>query len=94
MYSVSGELLQTYSTDGDSEAGLAEPFICDDDDDGSVLIADRFNSRLQVMTKQGEFSVVDLQPRVSKPRAAVLFNNYLYVISGEDVTLKKYVNAC
>ena len=81
VYSLSGELLQTYGTsERDGGAGqLNYPYICTDDDDGSVLIADRGNDRLQVMSEQGEFSVLQLQPPVSQPRGAVLFNNQLYV---------------
>ena len=74
VYSLSGELLQTYGTSGVGDAGQ---FICNDDDDGSVLITD--NDKLQVMSEQGEFSVLQLQPPVSRPRSAVLFNNQLYV---------------
>ena len=54
VYSLSGELLQTYGTRGRGDAGQLDcPFISDDDDDGSVLIADRDNDRLQVMSEQG-----------------------------------------
>ena len=82
VYSLSGELLQTYGTRGRGDAGQLDfPFISDDDDDGSVLIADGLNDRLQVMSEQGEFSVLQLQPPVSQPRSAVLFNNHLYVTS-------------
>ena len=82
VYSLSGELLQTYGTRGRGDAGQLDcPYISDDDDDDSVLIADNGNDRLQVMSEQGEFSVLQLQPPVSRPRCAVLFNNQLYVAS-------------
>ena len=82
IYSLSGELLQTYGTPGRSDVGQLDcPFISDDDDDGSVLIADCGNNRLQVMSEQGEFSALQLQPPVSRPRRAVLFNTQLYVVS-------------
>ena len=89
VYSLSGELLQTYGTRGRGDAGQLDcPFISDDDDDGSVLIADRDIDRLQVMSEQGEFNVLQLQPPVSRPsvsqpRSAVLFNNQLFVTSRE-----------
>ena len=80
VYSLSGELLQTHGRRGTEHAGgLSYPYISDDDDDGSVLIADQRNHRLQVMSEQGEFSVLQLKPVVSGPRSAVLFNNQLYV---------------
>ena len=69
---------------------LHTPYICADDDDGSVLIAGYINGRLQVMSEQGEFSVLQLQPPVSGPRIAVLFNNQLYVAKF-DGSLHKYM---
>ena len=75
-------MLQTYGRSGRGDAGqLSSPVISNDDDDGSVLIADRDNNRLQVMSEQGEFSVLQLQPSVSEPRSAALFDNRLYVTS-------------
>ena len=86
VYSLSGELLQTYGTSGCGDAGQ---FICNDDDDGSVLITD--NDRLQVMSEQGEFSVLQLQPPVPGLCSAVLFNNNLYVTSSAyNNTICKY----
>ena len=84
-------MLQTYGTPGRSDVGQLDcPFISGDDDDGSVLIADWGNNRLQVMSEQGEFSVLQLQPPVSRPRSAVLFNNNLYVTSYDKKAIYKY----
>ena len=92
VYSLSGELLQTHGERGRGNAGrLKYPYICTDDDDGSVLIADCQNNRLQVMSEQGEFSVLQLQPPVSQPRIAILFNNQLYMTSFWGQTLLKYI---
>ena len=89
VYSLSGELLQTHGTRGCDDNGQLEyPFIRDDDDDGSVLIAD--NGRLQVMSKQGEFSVLQLQPPVSRPSSAVLFNDHVFTTSWIQKTIYKY----
>ena len=91
VYSLSGELLQTYRTRRGGDAGrLCTSFISDNDDDGSVLIADWINDRLQVMSEQGEFSVPQLQPPVSGPSSAVLFNRHLYVTSIFDNHIHKY----
>ena len=91
VYSLSGELLQTCGTRGRGDAGqLYWPFVSDDDDDGSVLIADYGNDRLQVMSEQGEFSVLQLQPPVSRPCGAVLFKNNLYVASIDHNQIHKY----
>ena len=82
VYSLSGKLLQTHGTCGSGDAGhLYYPCISDDDDDGSVLIADCGNHRLQVMSEQGEFSLLQLPPPELRPGSAVLFNNQLYVTS-------------
>ena len=79
VYLLSGKLLQTYGK-------LGCPFISDNDDDGSMLIADWSNDILQVMSEQGEFSALQLQPPVSGPHGAVLFNNQLYVTSSPNLT--------
>ena len=62
----------------------------DDDDDCSVLIVDWGNDRLQVMSEQGEFTVLQLQPPVSRPRSAVLFKNNLIVASIDKFQIHKY----
>ena len=91
VYSLSGELLHTYGKSGKGDAGTFDwAFICADDDDGSVLIADHDNNRLQVMSEQEEFSVLQLQPPVSRPRGAVLFNNKLYVTSEDKNQIYRY----
>ena len=92
VYSLSGELLQTHGARGRAESGqLCGPHISDDDDDGSVLIADYGNDRLQVMSEQGEFSVLQLQPPVSHTRSAVLLNNHMFVTSAVNKkTIYKY----
>ena len=84
VYSLSGgELLRTHTASDLGDTGdtgqFYRPIISDDDDDGSVLIADCHNDRLLVMSEQGEFSVLQLQPPVSQPLRAVMFNNQLYV---------------
>ena len=91
VYSLNGMLLHTHGTRGSDDAGqLHCPYIGDDDDDGSVLIADWGNDRLQVMSEQGEFSVLQLQPPVSRPRSAVLFNNQLYVTTARSFSANIY----
>ena len=93
VYTLSGELLLSIgaSIHGYGDAGyLAHPYISDDDDEGSVLIADTGNDKLKVMSEQGEFSVLQLQPPVSRPRSAVLFNNQLYVTSHNEKLIAKY----
>ena len=84
-------MLQTYGTRGrGDEDKLNCPFIGDDDDDGSVLIVEYHINRLLVMSEQGEIGVLQLQPPVSGPRSAVLFNNQLYVTSWDDEAIYRY----
>ena len=91
VYSLTGRLLRTHDSKGSGDAGQFNyPYICCDDKDGSVLIADEGNNRLQVMSEQGEFSVLQLQPPVSRPCGTVLFNNNLYVVSYDRSTVNKY----
>ena len=90
-YSFSGEFRQIYGRPGSGEAGqLAFPRICDVDTSGSVLITDCDNNRLQVMSEQGEFCVLDLEPEVSGPVSAAIFSGHLYVTSGNRTTIHKY----
>ena len=89
VYSQRGQLLETYGTCGSGGIGqLHWPFITDSD--GSVLIADCRKNRLQVMSEQGEFLTVQLQPPVSQPRCAVLFNSCLYVTSWNTNNIYQY----
>ena len=54
LLSGGSELLRSYGARGRGGAAgqLCGPVISDDDGDGSVLIADRENNRLQVMSEQ------------------------------------------
>ena len=91
VYSLSGELLQAFSRPGSGDADrFNSPIICDVDTDGCVLIADCDNDRLQVMSEQGEFRVLDLQPHISQPESAVIFSGDLYVTSYKECTVYKY----
>ena len=84
LYSLDGELLQTYGP----RCHIDGLFLRDDD--GSVLIADCGNDRLQVMSEWGGFSFLQLTPRVSRPCSAVLFNYRLYVTSDNDNAIYQY----
>ena len=91
VYTLTGQLVQTFGTKGSGDAGqFKSPYICDDDEAGSVLIADCRSNRLQVMTEEGEFSLLQLQPPVSGPRSAALFNNQLYITSSRVNIIYKY----
>ena len=91
VYSLGGQLLRIYGTPGRGAAGhLYQPIVCHDvTDDDSVLIADRGNNRLQLMSDQGEFLLLSLQPVALEPVAAAIFNNCCYVAK-KNKTLTKY----
>ena len=89
VYSLTGQLLRTYGGRGSGDAGKFNcPYIYSHD--GIVLIADRLNGRLQVMSEQGEFSVLQLQPPVTSPLRAVLFKNHVFVASWDKKAIYKY----
>ena len=96
IYSLKGNLLRTFDT-WDWGIGVGQlncPQICADDKEGNVMITCRNLDTLLVMNDHRECSVVELQPPVSSPTCAVLFNNDLYVASSdrfERNTLQKYV---
>ena len=58
---------------------LQWPRLCQVDDEGSVLVADCWNDRLQVMRADGTWRVVDLDQPVSDPRGVALCKASLYV---------------
>ena len=74
----------------DTKESLNSPYICDVDDEGSVLIADQGNNKLKVMDKDGKFDDLKLEPDVIAPRNAVLYNGHIYVTSSYDNTIIKY----
>ena len=91
VYSLTGEFLQAHGRPGSGEAGRLDSLrICYVDTAGSVLIADCGNDRLQVMSEQGEFAVLDLQPEVSRPLSAMIFSGHLYVTLYSKCTVHKY----
>ena len=92
VYAPNGELLQAYGTRGSGDASLLNfPYVSAGDASVNLLIADRNNDRLQVMSEQGEFSVLQLQPPVSRPTSAVIFKNQLYVTSETNKALVRFV---
>ena len=81
LYSLTGVLRHTFGSRGCGDAGLLNaPVIIDDDDDGSVLIADKWNRRVQLMTRGGEFHVFQLQPSPTSVRCCVLYKRHFYVM--------------
>ena len=95
IYSVQGKLHSIFDCPGGDNVGKDEadphyPHVCGADAAGSVLLAEPMEHGLQVMSKDGEFRSLKLQPDVKTPRRAVLHKNYLFVISYQDEKLYKY----
>ena len=63
---------------------LLKPMICQEDDDGAVLVADMINDRMLVLTAEGQWRQVGLNVRLLWPRDAVLLGGRLYVSTWGD----------
>ena len=72
---------ETIAEKGDTVGKFDQPLICDIDSEGRLLVADRFNDRLQVYSA-GAWRVPQLLPQPSSPRDAVYANGILYVTGG------------
>ena len=91
VYSLRGELQQWFGSHGSGAAGkFSTTRTHYGDSIGRVLVCDRENNRLQVMTKAGEFIAVNLKPAVELPSSAVLYKNHLYVTCDHDNTVRQY----
>ena len=85
-FSRSDETWRTHGRVGTETAGqFNEPFICDDDVSGNMLIADRCNHRLQVMDSRGACRLVAMVTTVPMPISAAVYNNHLYIINNKCV---------
>ena len=69
---------------------LRRQFLCQEDDDGAMLVADCLNDRLQVMDGRQMSSIVNMHPAVYRPRGAVYVNDVIYVISDREKKLYCY----
>ena len=91
IFSLDGHLRS--STDSNGDGGprqLSCPFICATDDAGAALIADYSNNRLQLLSANGQWSIVQLQLPVEDPWGACLVNDTLYVNEWYNKSLHAY----
>ena len=84
----SGVILQTHGNYGSETGEFYHPKICRAESDGSILVADEDNDRLQVF-HDGEWHVLPLQPHPSDPRGVVVTPHALYVVT-DDKNLMMY----
>ena len=84
VLSQSGEVLQTHGKRGSGPAGVLNgpDLTLAVDSEESMLVVDHGNDRLQVCDASGQWSVFDLEPRISRPTCAAVIDNKLYVCSG------------
>ena len=86
-----GKVINTYGDRGSEAAGdLNEPYLCQEDDEGAMLIADYGNDRIQVLDKWRSWSIVKMNTTVNGPNGAVYVNGTLYVVSLNDSKLYSY----
>ena len=92
VYALTGDLVQAQSTSQRSVSSDMndKQFICSDDDDGNVLLADWTTNRLRIVGTDGQLTDVQLQPQLLQPRGAVILNNQLYVTSADTNTIYRY----
>ena len=94
VYSLEDSSIEDFGSSGTNHAGqFKRPFICDDDDDGNILLSDRHTTRLQVMNERGQFRLVAFESK--RPNVvngcAVLHDQCLYAIC-TDGQLVRYVS--
>ena len=68
---------------------LSWPHICQEDDDGAILVADRFNDRMLVLTAEGHWRRVRLSDKLKSPVGAVWMKGRLYVTNDRKLTMFK-----
>ena len=76
----SGALHQTHGKKGTEAGEFSFPKLCSAESDGSMLVADWDNNRLQVF-QEGEWRVLQLQPQPLRPEDAVVTQHALYVVT-------------
>ena len=75
----SGTLQRSHGEHGDAAVEFQYPRICSVESDGSMLVADKRNSRCQVF-HDGEWHMLPLQSQPSLPLGAVITQHALYVV--------------
>ena len=88
----SGQVIHTYGTNvcRASRKLVEEPYLCQEDDAGLMLVADDANNRLEIFDAERKWSIVNMDPEVSAPISAVYANGVLYVVSIDNKKLYSY----
>ena len=88
MLDDSCSLQHTHGGTGVVKGEFNGPRLCSIESDGSMLVADLFNDRLQVF-HDGKWSILPLQPQPSRPVGAVVTQHALYVIARGKLIMYK-----
>ena len=82
VYAVQGQVISPHGSCGHRKPEqMACPYLCVADSVKSLLIADYYNQRLQVMDKEGRFSVLE-GVNVERPLDVAIIGNDLFVLYG------------
>ena len=87
VYSMNGDKVQMHELKGMADQYT---FICDDDEEGSMLFANFDTNSLHVMTHDGKLRDVTLQDPVIGPLSACFLRAQLFVYSETDCKLIKF----
>ena len=91
IFSLDGQLKSSTGRKGNGAAGeLHGPCIGAADAAGTALISDFANNRLQLLSGNGQWSILQLQPRIEKPFGACLVNDTLYVNGWKEKSIHAY----
>ena len=83
-------LLATQGKHNTEGSRLYRPYICQEDDYGAVLVADKFNDRMLVLTAEGHWRRVRLSDKLQIPEGAVWWKGRLYVSTWRDNKLSMF----
>ena len=78
---LDGKMINTYDNISNGIGKFQRPRACMTDTEGSLLVADWRNHRLQLLHGE-QRSVLQLKPPIFRPRRAVYDGNALYAIHG------------
>ena len=76
--------------DGSVRSRLLGPLLCQEDDEGNVLIADGLNRRLLLFTAECKWHDVTPVGGLKWPEGAVWLNGRLYVSSSSDKSITMF----
>ena len=83
LLDYSGKLRQTHGTHGEEEGQFNWPFLCGVESDGTMLVADQFNNRCQVLYDD-KWRTLPLHQQPDSPMGAVATSKTVYIATWEN----------